>query len=141
MPRLEVLLKDGGIEEFETTPVTDSAVTTSTTPTQPPKNTFIKTAILLTVGKQALNGSINMIGLSTGDYILERGIKKSLTTIGVVGAFAKAPLLTAGGVLVSQGLEARERYVQRTRKQYQAQQNIIAIGAITTRQSEYRGAK
>lgn len=141
MPKLEILLKDGGVEEFETTPIQDNNNTSPTQPKQPTKNQFVQTAALLTIGRQAINAGIGQIGLTTGNYILERQVKAGLTAAGLAVAFTKAPLITTAGVAISQYAEARKRAIQIQRKQFQAQQNQVSIGAITTRNGLYGGAK
>jgi hypothetical protein len=141
MPKLTILLKDGGVEEFETTPIQDNNNTSPTQPKQSSSKQLIQTAALLTVGRQAVNESINLVGVSTGDYILERQLKAGITVVGLGVAFAKAPVITTLGVGISQAAEARKRAIQRTRKQFQAQQNAVAIGAITTKNGLYGGAK
>lgn len=142
MPKLEVLLKDGGIEEFETVPVADDNNQNPAIPKASNQgSTVIKTATLLTLGKQTINSGIGLIGETTGDYALERKVKGGLTAAGLGAAALTAPLIVGGGLAIQQGTEAFLRNRAVTRKQIEADLNRQRIGKVVSSNSRVGGAK
>ena len=142
MPKLELLLKDGGIEEFETVPVKDDNNQNPAIPQSSNQaSTIVKTGIILTLGKQTINSSIGLIGELTGDYALERKVKGGLTGLGLGVAFISAPVLTGGGLAIQQGTELFLRNRAIARKQIQVEQNRKRIGKVVSNNSRAGGAK
>ena len=142
MARLEILIKDGGVEEKETTPVTS---TPNTNPAQPkaPNQTkaLITGGMLLTFGRQAINSGVGLIGEVTGDYALERKVKGTMTAVGIVAGLVVAPVLTIGAIAIQQTAEAVGRNRTMFRKTYQAQQNQVITGQTRSNNSRKGGQK
>lgn len=142
MPKLELLLKDGGIEEFETVPVQDDKNQNPAIPTASNQGTTIfKTAIIVGLGRQVVNSSISLIGETTGDYALERKVKGGLTGLAFGGAFLAAPVLTGGGIAIQQGSEAFLRNRAIMRKQIKAAENKQLIGKVVSNNARVGGQK
>lgn len=142
MPKLEVLLKDGGIEEFETVPVVDDSNQNPAIPK--PSNqgsTIIKTAVVLGLGKQVINSSVGLIGEATGDFALERKVKGGLSAIGLGAAALTAPALTLGGLALKESTDAFVRARAIARKQIEADLNRQRIGKVVSSNSRVGGAK
>jgi len=142
MARLEILIKDGGIEENETTPVTSSP---NTNPAQPKTGNQTKSlmtgALLLTFGRQIINSGVSLIGDVTGDFALERKIKSGLSTVGFVAGLTINAPLTIGALGIQQAAEAVSRNRTIFRKTYQAQQNQVITGQTRANNSRKGGQK
>jgi len=142
MARLEILVKDGGIEENETTPVTTTANTNPAQPKAPNQTKSLMTgALLLTFGRQAINSGVSLIGDVTGDYALERKIKSGLSTVGLVAGLVVNAPLTLGALAIQQAAEAVSRNRTIFRKTFTAQQNQVITGQTRSNNSRKGGQK
>ena len=140
MPKLEILLKDGGVSETETMPVEEQSNPTAPD-TSESKSNFMKNAVLLGAGKQILDTTVSQIGFATGDYALERKIKGGLTGIGIIGGLAINAPATLTAMAITQGADAWVRAKTLQRKQTEALQNQIVTGAIVSNNGIYGGAR
>ena len=142
MPKLEVLLKDGGIEEFETVPVADDSNQNPAIPK--PSNqgtTIIKTAVVLGLGKQVISSGIGLIGESTGDYALERKVKGIVSGAGIATGLVAYTIPTMIGIGIKESTDAYVRSRAITRKQIEADLNKQRIGKVVSSNSRVGGAK
>jgi len=142
MARLEILFKDGGVEEFETVPVSETHNTNPSIPkAENQRNAFVSGAILFTVGRDLINNGVGLIGDLTGDYALERKLKGGFTALGLGYAFVSNPILTGSGIAIgaTAGEIARRNEVRK--KNFKAQQNAIVTGKAKSKNLLFGGAK
>lgn len=142
MPKLEVLLKDGGIEEFETVPVTDDNNQNPAIPK--PSNqgsSVLKTAVILGLGKQVLNTSLGLIGEATGDYALERKVKGYVSGAGLATGLVAYTIPTAIGIVIQQSSDVYLRGRAIDRKRIESDLNKQRIGKVVSSNSRVGGAK
>ena len=144
MPKLEILLKDGGVSETETMPVGDNARNQAAPNQAQAQSNFMNNALLLGAAKVTYDASVSQIGFATGDVALERKIKGISLGTGLAfglstgGASAVATGLALG---ISQASEAWVRAKTISRKHEQVLQNQKLTGAIAVNNSIYGGAQ
>lgn len=142
MAKLEILVKQGADEEFETTPVTDTPENNPQIPqTEIQTKALIGGAALLTLGRQAVSSGVNLIGDLSGDYALERKFK-SLFTLGGKGlAIATVPQIAIPALVLEEASGAIQRNRAVQKKRFEIEQNKVITGATRSNNSRKGGRK
>ena len=142
MPKLEILLKDGGVSETETMPAEGNTRNPAAPDQTQARSSFMKNALILGAAKKTYDASVSQIGFATGDMALERKIRGISIATGIAfgistgGASAVATMAALG---ISQASEAWVRAKTISRKQEQVRQSQVLTGAIAVNNSIYGG--
>ena len=142
MAKLEVLIKDGGVEEFETTPVADTPATNPSIPRADNQtNALLTGGVLLNSGSQVINTGVSLVGELTGDYGLEKEIKANISAVGIGIGLITRPQIAIPALAITTIGNVVKTNAQRKKSAFTANQNAILTGLSRSDNSRLGGRK